>query len=97
MYYGIGIFNPWKYELLKYPNNKGYDIDILRNNFRGINMFKNNEADNGIVRLGLYFDKHENFREMPPVGDEVALDAVYKKVLEDEKIRIGKFGSSKLF
>lgn len=96
LFYGIGIFNPWKYELLKYPNNKGYDVDILRNNFRGINMFKNNEGDTG-ARLGLFFDKHEIFRQMPLTSDENSLQIIYKKVIEEEKARIAKFGNNKLF
>lgn len=96
LYYAIGIFNPWKYELLRYPNNKGYDINILRNNFRGINMFKNNEGDTG-VRLGVYFDKHERFYEMPSLADDKAVQAIYTKIIEEEKMRIAKFGNTKLF
>lgn len=96
LYYGIGIFSPWKYELLRYPNSKGYEIDVLRNNFRGINLFKNNEGDSG-VRLGLFFDKHEFFREMPVSSDEKALQLIYKKILDEEKMKIAKFGNVKLF
>jgi KaiC/GvpD/RAD55 family RecA-like ATPase len=96
LFYGLGIFNPWKYELLRYPNNKGYDIDILRNNFRGINIFKNNEGDVG-GRLGLFFDKCEVFRQMPMTTDEMMLDKIYKKVMEEEKLRIEKFAQKKLF
>lgn len=96
LFYGIGIFNPWKYELLRYPNGKGYDINILRNNFRGINIFKNNEGDTG-ARLGLFFDKHENFRQMPLTTDEQSLQIIYNKIIEDEKNRLQKFGNSNLF
>lgn len=96
-YYGLGLFNPWKYELMKYPNTKGYDINILRNNFRGINIFKNNEADGGAIRLGLYFDKHERFRELPLTTDERALEGLYNKVIEDEKKRAERFGNTNLF
>jgi hypothetical protein len=96
LFYGIGIFSPWKYELLRYPNNKGYDIDILRNNFRAINIFKNNESDSG-VRLGLFFDKHEVFRQMPVTTDEAALKLIYDRIIEEEKKRIQKFGNTKLF
>lgn len=96
LFYGIGIFSPWKYELLRYPNNKGYDINILRNNFRGINIFKNNESESG-VRLGLYFDKHERFRELPPLSNEPAIQLIYNKIIEEEKMRIVKFGGTKLF
>jgi hypoxanthine phosphoribosyltransferase len=89
LFYAIGIFNPWKYELTKYPNNKGYDINILRNNFRGINIFKNNEGDVG-GRLGLFFDRHEIFRQMPRTEDEVTLKKIYDKILEEERERLLK-------
>lgn len=97
LFYGIGIFSPWKYELNHYPNNKGYNVEILRNKFRGINMFKNNEADSGASpRLGLYFDKHENFRQMPQTTDESALQMIYDKILEEEKAKL-KLGNTKIF
>lgn len=95
-YYAIGIFNPWKYEVLRYPNNKGYDIDILRNNFRCINIFKNNEGNTG-NRLGLYFDKHECFHQLPPVEDESSLHGVYQKVLDEEKLQKQRFINTKMF
>ena len=89
-YYAIGLFNPWKYEVLRYPNSKGYDVQTLRNNFRCLNIFKNNEGDTG-SRLGIFFDKHECFHQMPPVDDETALAKIYTKVLENEKLNKQKF------
>lgn len=81
-FYALGIFNPNKYDLLHYPNSKGYDINILRNNFRGLNLFKNNEGEVG-GRIGLYFDKHEVFHQMPPVDDEATLAKIYERVNEE--------------
>ncbi len=95
-YYAIGLFNPWKYEVLRYPNAKGYDIDVLRNNFRCLNIFKNNEGTTG-ARLGIYFDKHECFYEMPPVDDEEALKKIYKNVIEEEKARKLKYAKISMF
>lgn len=98
LFYAMGIFNPWKYELVKYPNNKGYDIDILRHNFRGINMFKNNEGGDMVSnRIGLFFDKHEVFRQMPTTDDEATLKKIYDKVINDEKEKRAKFGNRGLF
>lgn len=95
-YYAIGLFNPWKYEVLKYPNNKSYDIDIMRNNIRFLNVFKNNEGNTG-ARLGLFFDKHECFHEMPPIEDEQKLDTIYRKVIADEQLKKQKFVNKSMF
>lgn len=78
------MFNPWKYEITHYPNHKGYNIDILRNKARFLNIFKNNENEIG-GRLGLYFDNAETFRELPNLANTFELDELYKKVLEEEK------------
>ena len=37
MHYVFALFNPWRYEILKYPNSNGYDIDIFRNRFKSLN------------------------------------------------------------
>lgn len=98
LFYALGIFNPSKYDLLNYPGKNGYDVGILRNNFRGVNIFKNNEGDSG-GRLGLYFDKHEVFRQMPHVEDVANLDKIYKYVLDQEREQkaFKRFGQSNLF
>lgn len=95
-YYAIGIINPWKYEILRYPNSKGYDIDILRNKVRFLNIFKSNEEEVG-GRLGLYFHRGEVFTELPHLSDENNLHSLYKDVLEIEKNKQLKFGQNKLF
>lgn len=95
-YYALGLFNPWKYEILKYPNHKSYDIDIMRNNIRFLNIFKNNEGNTG-ARLALFFDKHECFHEMPPIEDEGKLNVVYQKVIDDEKLKKQRYISQNMF
>lgn len=95
-YYALGLFNPWKYEVLKYPNHKSYDIDIMRNNIRFVNIFKNNEGITG-NRVGLFFDKHECFHEMPSIDKEEELDRIYRGVLEEEKLKKQKYFNQNLF
>lgn len=95
-YYALGLFNPWKYEILKYPNHKSYDVDIMRNNIRFLNIFKNNEGNTG-ARAALFFDKHECFHEMPPIEDEAKLGVIYKNVLEEEKVKKLRYVDQSLF
>lgn len=85
LFYALGIFSPHRYDLTSYPNSRGYNVDILRNNFRGLNLFKNNEGEIG--RVGLYFDKHEVFHQLPPTTDEPTLKKIYDKVDEEFKAK----------
>lgn len=95
-YYAIGLINPWKYEITHYPNSKGYNIDILRNKVRFLNIFKTNEGEIG-GRLGLLFGHAENFTELPSLEDAEALDRVYRNVLEEEQEKKNKYLQKKLF
>lgn len=80
-----GLFNPWRYGLLTYPNSKGWNIDNLRNRFRSLIMIKNNLEDMA-PRLGLYFDGGKGiFWELPGTDNEEALQKIYVQVLEDER------------
>lgn len=78
------LFNPWRYNILTYPNTKGYNVDILRNKFRSLNLLKNSIGEMA-PRLGLYFDGSKGtFEELPPVNDEQSLQRIYTKVLDEE-------------
>lgn len=95
-YYAIGLFNPWKYEIEKYPNHKGYDISILRNKVRFINLFKSNESEVG-GRLGIYFGDCETFTELPHILDEVEVQNLYQHVITEEKEKRQKYVNKNLF
>lgn len=88
-FYAIGLINPWRYEITHYPNHKGYDINILRNKARFLNIFKSNESEQG-GRLGLYFGNSEMFSELPRIDNEAELKILYKYVLEKEKSRFNQ-------
>ena len=79
------LFNPWRYGILTYPNQKGYNIDNLRNKFRALLMLKNN-FDEMAPRLGLFFDGSKGtFEELPSLDQEEALQRIYVQNLEDER------------
>lgn len=87
MFYIFALFNPWRYEILSYPNSTGYNIDILRNRFRSFLMLKNNEGEVA-PRLGLRFDGlRELFSEMPSVDNTAELKLIYDGVIKEEKER----------
>jgi hypothetical protein len=58
----FSLFNPHKFKI---PSYKGYDIGIIGNNFREVEVLKNNDGfDN--IQVPLYFDgAAEYFRELP--------------------------------
>lgn len=95
-YFAIGLFNPWRYEITRYPNHKGYDIDILRDKARFINLFKSNESSIG-GRLGIYFGDCETFEELPHISDELEVQKVYQHVIKEEKEKRQKFLNKNLF
>lgn len=83
----LGLFHPWKYEIKRYPYHDGYNTEILRNNFRSLLMLKNNEGEMA-PRLPLWFDgKREIFSEMPTLKETDTLNAMYARILEEEKLR----------
>lgn len=76
----FGLFNPDRYELLRYPNTNGYDIGILQNQFRALKILKCNDSDVG-MRVGLLFDAiGEIFTELPLPTDEAEITKVYNYI-----------------
>lgn len=75
----LGLFNPDRYELKYYPNESGYKIDILKNNFRAINVIKANDSQPGL-RVGLLFDPlGETFEELPLPSDP-EINSIYLSI-----------------
>lgn len=79
------LFNPWRYNIMTYPNSKGWNIDALRNKFRSLIMLKNNLG--GMApRLGLFFEGNkEIFTELPGIEQVDELQRIYVKVIEEER------------
>lgn len=65
----LSLFTPHKF---KVPNYKGYDIELLRNNFRELEVLKTNDGeDPGSLSTALYFDgAPETFAELPHSKDQ---------------------------
>ena len=81
----LALFNPSRYELLRYPippkddPTNCYDIGLLGNSFRSLRILKSNDSDVG-RRIPLYFDGvSETFEELPlPKTPE--LNSFYDKI-----------------
>lgn len=59
----FSIFNPHKFKI---PDYKGYDIKRIGNNFRELEVLKNNDGIGDNVSVPLFFDgAAEYFRELP--------------------------------
>lgn len=79
------LFNPWRYNIPKYPNSKGWNIECLRNKFRSLIMLKNNLGEMA-PRLGLFFEGNKGvFTELPSIDEEEKLQRIYVKVMENER------------
>lgn len=91
------LFNPWRYEIKKYPHSEGYNVDILRNRFRSLIHLKNNEGELA-PRLGLWFDGlRETFDEMPSVNEKETLEKLYRKIEIEETEKREKLARKSLF
>jgi hypothetical protein len=82
----FGMFNPSRYEILKFPTpsrdkpQNYYDIQILGNRFRSLNVIKSNDSDVG-MKIGLMFDGiAETFTELPDYTSQQMMD-IYNKVV----------------
>ena len=73
----LGIFNPFKHEL---PNYKGYDITILRDHCRFLEVILNRGGSSGGL-VGLFFDGSVcSWAELPPATDTAELAKVYSYI-----------------
>lgn len=90
----LGLFDPSRHDIMRYPNSHGYDIAKLGNRFRALKVLKFNDSESGL-RTGMYMDAvAEVFEELPLPGDQ-ELERLYK-TLEIEE-RTGKQSTSSLF
>lgn len=62
----FGIFAPDRYEI---SDHRGYDISILRDNYRSLSFLKQRDSETNL-RLGVFFDGASNYiAELPQAGD----------------------------
>lgn len=80
----LSLFNPHKFKI---PDYKGYDIKRIGNNFREIEVLKNNDGfDN--VSTPLYFDgAAEYFRELPNSDKQKEELVRFYEWLEGERLK----------
>lgn len=73
----VGIFAPDRFGIAKYPEDIGYDISILRDNFRSLIVLKSNLSRSN-VEIPFYFDGGASIlRELPPPSE---MKDIYTKI-----------------
>lgn len=74
----LGLFSP---ERFKFEEDLGYDITILKNDYRNLSVLKSNDTDTG-YEVGLYFNgAAEQFIELPhPQRQPQDLQQFYERV-----------------
>jgi hypothetical protein len=73
----LGIFAPFRFGL---PEYLGYDISILKDNIRFLEVILNRDGEMGGI-IGLYFDGAvSHFEELPTPDNKEALQQIYKKI-----------------
>lgn len=73
----IGLFAPYRYNGVKDYN--GYDITILKDNFRELSILLNRDG-RGNSSIGLYFNGASNFFEELPKPSEPQMLEIYNKL-----------------
>jgi hypothetical protein len=72
----IGLFTPFRYS--KKPIYEGYDLSILRDNYRELSVLLNRDGKSNAV-VDLYFDGASNFfQELPDPTDITEIKKVYE-------------------
>lgn len=75
----FGIFAPVRYKI---ENHAGYDITILRDNYRSLKVLKQRDSIAN-VSLPLYFEGESDFfKTLPPAENKELLAKIYEKVIE---------------
>lgn len=94
----LGLFNPWKYEIGNYPSADGYDISVLKNNFRSLLLLKSNNGEQTNARLGLRFRGGPGvFEELPSLLEKEQLEYIYTELRNIELAKRERNAQSKMF
>ena len=78
----LGLFSPFKYELREYL---GYDITVLRDNVRFIEVLVNRGGSPGGL-AALYFDGAVNFFEELPPPNDTGIQKIYTFLKNKRKV-----------
>lgn len=80
----FGIFSPHRFGIEMYPEENGYNIDVLENNFRSLIILKSNLSESNI-EIPLYFDGGISMvKELPTVSE---MDAkMYDRIRELKRL-----------
>lgn len=80
----FGIFAPVRYRI---ENHNGYDITILRDNYRSLKVLKQRDSIAN-VSLPLYFEgESDYFKTLPTPDNKELLARIYEKVIEKRNER----------
>lgn len=79
----LGLFSPERY---KFDEDLGYDIALLKNDYRNLSVLKSNDTDTG-YEVGLYFNgAAEHFIELPhPVRQPQELQQFYERIQQKKR------------
>jgi len=79
----FGLFSP---ERFKFEDDLGYDIAILKNDYRNLSVLKSNDTDTG-YEVGLYFNgAAEQFIELPhPQRQPQELQQFYERLAQKQR------------
>lgn len=78
----LGINHPARYGYKVYPNENGYNLDMMSNYFRTINIIKQRYGPVD-KEIGVFFDGKTGYmRELPEATDTANMVRVYRKVRE---------------
>lgn len=80
----FGIFAPARFGIKEYPEQDGYDIERLQDNFRSLIILKSNLSSTNI-EIPLYFDGAVSMiKEMPKPSE---MTEAHYKLIEENKVK----------
>lgn len=75
----IGLFAPYRYKIVTYPINGGYDINKLKDNYRELSILLNRRGG-GNINLDLYFNGAANYFEELPAPNSKKMIEIYNQL-----------------
>lgn len=85
----FSLFAPHKFKI---PSHNGYDIERIGNNFRELEILKNNDGFDNIT-VPLYFEgASEYFKELPhSINQKAELDKFYTWLINERNVQKNKY------
>lgn len=88
----LGIFSPFRFEL---PEYSGYNVSILKDNFRLLEVIINRGGSPGGT-IGLFFDGRCNFFKELPLPNTSEMETIYKWLKQSRDGKVMLIKSSKV-